>query len=373
MRAEEAANISFKSDTAEIILSGNWNTAHIAALESEITSRLQLLKDKLIYINGSGIKQFDTAGAWLLQQICEYFNNRHIETKLIDFSDKHQKLLRLIKSHLTLPPKPVKPLGFVGDMGYWVMDLFGETKRLLSFVGELTFTILFLLRHPKQIRWRAVFNIVENTGAKALSIIALLSFLIGVVLAYEMGLQLENYGANIFIVDLMGLAILREFAPLLAAIIIAGRSGSAFTAQLGLMKSNQEVDALQTLGISPLELLAAPRIIGLVIAMPLVTIWSGAFGVLGGMVMSKTMFSINYADFIRRFGEVVELKSLVIGLCKSPIFAALIATVGCFQGFQVTGSAESIGWHTTKSVVQSIFLIIVADAIISILLSMKGI
>jgi phospholipid/cholesterol/gamma-HCH transport system permease protein len=209
-------------------------------------------------------------------------------------------------------------------------------------------------------------TIIYRNGYQALPIIFLLSFMIGVILAYQMGLQLKNYGANIYIVDLLGLSILREFGPLITAIMVAGRTGSAFTAQLGIMKVNQEIDALNTMGVTPAELLILPRIAGLLITLPLLTIWSDISAVVGGMVMSNNILNITWYDFLQRFPIVIPLKTLIIGLGKAPVFALIIASIGCFQGVRVKGSADSVGLNTTRSVVLSIFFIIVADAIFSV-------
>ena len=193
--------------------------------------------------------------------------------------------------------------------------------------------------------------------------------MIGVVITYQMGLQLRNYGANIFIVDLLGLSVLREFGPLITAIMVAGRTGSAFTAQLGIMKINQEIDALDTIGVTPAELLLVPRIIGLLISLPLLIMWANIFGVLGGMIMSNNMLNITWYDFLHRFSNVIPLRALLIGLGKAPIFALIIASVGCFQGMQVKENADSVGQNTTRSVVMAIFFIIVADATFSVIFS----
>ena len=192
-------------------------------------------------------------------------------------------------------------------------------------------------------------------------------------MSYQIGLQLSNYGASIYVVDLLGISVLREFGPLITAIIIAGRSGSAFAAQIGSMKIQEEIDALQTIGISPIRRLVVPRILGLIIVLPLLVVWADLFGLLGGMIMSKMTFDIPPATFLTRLVSHTYLTNYLIGLVKTPVFAALIATVGCFRGFAVTGSSVSVGRETTKSVVQSIFLIIVADALFSIVFSTVGV
>ncbi len=238
-----------------------------------------------------------------------------------------------------------------------------------AFIGQIGISSLTQLRHPSRIRWKYFFNVIDKNGFRALPIIGFLSFLIGVVLSYQIGVELQAYGANIFIIELIGISILREFGPLITAIIIAGRTGSAYTAQLGLMNVKEEIDALRTMGHSPIELLVLPRVFGLIVIMPLVIVWADIFGVLGGMFMSKHAFEITYTTFLHQFPEDVSLTSFMIGMGKAPVFAAIIATVGCFHGFGVRGSSESIGSQTTKSVVIAIFLIIIADAAFSIVFS----
>lgn len=244
-----------------------------------------------------------------------------------------------------------------------------EFYRFLEFIGEVTLTFFRLLKTPKYIPFRSIVSVIETAGVYALPIIALLSFLIGMTLTYQMGLQLKSYGANIFIVDLLGLSILREFSPLMTAIIVAGRSGSAFTAQLGTMKIREEIDALRTMGVKPSELLILPKLIGLIIVLPLLTIWSILFGIFGGMIVSNHMLHVSYFDFLHRFYEAIPVRYFYTGMIKTPVFGILIAAIGSFRGLQVSSSGDSVGTQTTKSVVQSIFFIIVFDAIFSILYS----
>jgi phospholipid/cholesterol/gamma-HCH transport system permease protein len=195
----------------------------------------------------------------------------------------------------------------------------------------------------------------------------------GVVIAYQGGLQLQAYGANIFIVELVCLTMLRELAPLITAIMVAGRTGSSFTAQIGTMQVTEEVDALRTIGIDPMDMLVLPKLLALVIALPLLTIFADILSIFGGMVMAKFLLNVSFSEFLKRIPEAVTVTSLMIGVGKAPVFAAIIALVGCYQGFQVSGSADSVGRHTTDSVVQSIFLVIAADAAFSIVLGSFGV
>ena len=209
-------------------------------------------------------------------------------------------------------------------------------------------------------------------GAFFGSFVGLLSFLIGMVIAYQGSVQLARYGANIFIADLVGHAILRELAPMMAAIIVAGRSGSAYAAQIGTMKVTEEIDALRTMGVSPLELLVLPKLIALMIALPLLTVFADFTGVLGGMLVASTQLDVDVNTFLDRFDDAIKASTFLFGVGKAPVFAAIIALVGCHAGFQARGSADSVGRQTTVSVVQSIFLIIVADAIFSIVANVAG-
>lgn len=361
---------TWNSQSRHLTCQGEWILTHIATIKKQF-KKIIWPSSGDITIDGQGITKMDSAGAWLLSSELKKLTDNKLTIHIQNFSEQQQKLLSLIKKQLEKKfelPK-VKIPSWLARIGKDAIEQFKEFLNFLAFIGHLTFEALRVTASPKHLRWRALVNVIDKTGYQALPIIALLSFMIGVVIAYQMGLQLRKYGANIFIVDLVGLAVLREFGPLLAAIMIAGRSGSAFTAQLGIMKINQEIDALNTMGVTPAELLLLPRIVGLLIALPLLTIWSDLFGVIGGMLMSKNMFDVSWYDFLHRFQREVPLRALIIGLGKSPVFALIISSIGCFEGMKVSGSAESVGKLTTRSVVLSIFFIIVADAIFSILFS----
>ena len=241
---------------------------------------------------------------------------------------------------------------------------------MLSFIGETATAIAKSVIEPKRIRWRPILFNIRTAGFDALPIVGLLSFLLGVVVAYQGADQLRQYGANIFVADLVGLSMLREFSPLITAIIIAGRSGSAYAAQIGTMAVTEEIDAMRTLGISPQEMLVLPKLIALIIALPLLTVFADVLGVFGGMLMASQQLDVGFVEFLDRFVKAVSPTAFMVGVGKAPVFAAIIAIVGCFQGFKTKGGADSVGRQTTRSVVQSIFLVIVADALFSIAFSM---
>jgi phospholipid/cholesterol/gamma-HCH transport system permease protein len=354
----------------QLKLGGEWTLHHLPPLERHMVRVLKERPTTLI-LDGSQISGMDTAGAWYLYHLIAAFEKRHIPVKIQGLKADQQKLLEIIGRFLkkvSWPELPARP-NLLARVGIATMLRWEETCAWLAFQGEVFVYLWASIREPSRIRWAYFLNIIETNGYHALPIIGFLSFLIGVVLTYQTGLQLKIYGANIFIIPLLGIAVLREFGPLIAAIIVVGRTGAAYTAQLGLMKVNEEVDALRTMGHSPAEFLVIPRILGLLVALPLLTVWADIFGILGGMIMSKNLLSINYYDFLSRFPSEVTLTTFNIGLIKAPVFALIIALVGCYHGFQVAGSSESIGAHTTRSVVMATFLIIVADAIFSIVLS----
>lgn len=348
-----------------LVCRGDWTLQTFVDI-SNILQTTRIPKD-LTHINGKNIETLDSAGALLLRKSTK--DNSDI--KFEEFSEKHSKLLQLITKpdakSFELPPEEKK--AFLDRLGRTTVARVIHFIKFLDFVGEAALAKLRVLRNLERFPWKSLISTMDTAGIQALPIIALLSFSIGVVLAYQLGLQLKLYGANVFIVELLGMAILREFAPLMAAIIVAGRSGSAFTAQLGTMKIREEIDALKTMGLSPSELLILPKIIGLLLVLPLLTIWSSIFAVFGGMVVANSMLQINYIGFLERFYQFVPVSYYATGLVKAPVFGLIIAAIGCYQGMQVFGSANSVGEKTTTSVVQSIFFIIIVDAAFSILFS----
>jgi phospholipid/cholesterol/gamma-HCH transport system permease protein len=245
----------------------------------------------------------------------------------------------------------------------------GQAWALLQFVGETAMAALGSLRHPARIRWRPVAFNIRSAGVDALPIVGLLAFLLGVVVAYQGAGTLRTFGASIFVADLVGLSMVREFAPLITAIIVAGRSGSAYAAQIGTLVVTEEMDALRTIGIAPQELLVLPKLVALVIALPLLTVCADLLGVAGGMLMAQVRLDVGSTEFLDRLVKAVALRDYLIGLLKAPVFAAIIVVVGCFLGFRTQGGADGVGQQTTRSVVWSIFLVIVVDAAFSVALS----
>ncbi|HUK04561.1 MAG TPA: ABC transporter permease, partial [Burkholderiales bacterium] len=292
------------------------------------------------------------------------------EVRVEGLRPEFEALLQLVAARTSAGTAPVPPApGALARLGRRAWEGMRGAYGLIEFVGQATVALARALRAPHRLRWRAILYNVQSAGFEALPITGMLVFLLGIVIAYQGAEQLRRVGANIYIADLVGLAMVRELAPLITAIIVAGRSGSAYTAQIGTMKVTEEIDALRTIGIGPLDLLVLPKALALAVALPLLTVYTDAMGVLGGMVMARAQLDVSFATFLERLGEAVSLTSYLIGIGKAPVFALIIALVGCYQGFQVAGSAQSVGQRTTVSVVQSIFLVILTDALFSIAFS----
>lgn len=360
-------------DPKQALCFGAWTYHTIPALQAS-TDLIRHSTTNLEIINGEKIDVLDSAGALFLYQFVRKLERRGQRISLEGFKEEHKSLLELVSTeeheiHREPEVKLATAPNSFAIIGHETIIKLFQIKEYLTFTGMIVVNFYKRFFHPREILIRGIFNSIEDIGFRAMPIIALLSFLIGVVLAYQLGNQLQLYGANAYVVNLIGVAVLREFGPLITAIIGAGRTSSAITAQIGTMKVNEEIDALITMGFSPIEVLVLPKIVGALIAIPLLMVWADIFGVLGGMFMTRYFFGTNYGDFLMRFRDVIDLPTFMVGFSKAPAFALIIAVVGCFQGLKVGMDADSVGKQTTKSVVQALFLIIIADAIYSVIYS----
>ena len=367
-------NIEFDTEKKEYVCHGEWTISNLdqllAHFEQIITPKTT---QKSMVINGQQIKAFDSAGALaIIRCMNTLAQSTSKKISLVGFTPRQESLIKLVEQQensldYKTPVEKAKNVFYY--IGQEAINKVSQVDGIIILIGDLSIKIFEAARSLKRFHYPSIISNIYSAGIQALPIVALLSFLIGVVLAYQMGLQLQTYGANIYIAYLSGLAIFREFSPLITAIIVAGRTSSAFTAQIGSMKINEEIDALYTMGLSPTELLVTPKLLALMIVFPLLIFWSDVFGIFGAMFMSQTMLKVTYVDFLIRLQDTVGFKQMMLGLYKAPTFALIIALVGCFQGFAVQSSADNIGSQTTKSVVQALFLIIVADAIYSVIYS----
>ncbi len=358
----------------ELVLSGRWTAHSVSALEGRMRE-IRVDRGAAVALDATRIEALDSAGAWLLQALLLRLRAEGAVVAVKGLRAGFARLLEAVAQPAAAPadalaPPPAGRFTLLAGIGRPVVAAWEQTTALLAFVGESALALASGLAHPRRLRWRPILFNIRSAGFDALPIVGLLSFLLGVVVAYQAADQLRRYGANIFVADLVGLSMLREFAPLMTAIIIAGRSGSAYAAQIGTMAVTEEIDAMRTIGIAPLELLVLPKVIALVIALPLLTVFADLMGVFGGMVMARAQLGVSYAEFLDRFAKAISVTSYLIGIGKAPVFAAIIAVVGCFQGMRTHGGPDSVGRQTTRAVVQGIFLVIVADALFSVAFSL---
>ena len=316
-------------------------------------------------VDATDLKRLDTAGALEILQLA---GGPEAEVKTAQ--QGHADLFKVVKQSMCVPPKP----RHVDFLTHWLeelgRDLVGLGKQLANlcaFIGEIIVVFLEACVNPKRFRIGAVVRQMFEVWVKALLIVGVLCFLIGVVIAYQGVQQLRQFGAETFTVEAVGIGMFRELGVLLTAIIVAGRSGSAFTAQIGTMQVNQEIDAMRTIGLNPIEWLVLPRILALVLSMPLLAFWGDMTGLLGGAVACTVYLDFTFVQFFDRLRDTVGIWHFYTGMIKSPVFGFIIAAIGCFEGLQVHGSAESVGQLTTRSVVESIFCVIVLDAVFSII------
>lgn len=315
----------------------------------------------------------DSAGALALARQVDRLEQAGWDVGLTALPEAQRKLITLLKSRLPdLSEAAPTRESALARLGRRTVGKLIEANAFLAFIGELVSRGGRLALSPWRIRWREVVAEIEAAGLRAVGIIGLLSFLVGMVTAYQAGAVLQNYGANVLIVDLVGIITLREMGPLLTAIIVAGRTGSSYTAQLGTMRITEEIDALRAIGVPPFDMLILPKVIALMVIMPLLTVFANLMGIVGGSVIAASRFDVSYAMYFDRLPEVVGLTPLILGLVKTPIFAIVIALIGCMQGMRVSGSALAVGRATTVAVVQAIFLVIVLDALFSVLFNLLG-
>lgn len=348
--------------------SGAWVLQAIGPLESRL-GELEAGGPAEMVIDASGIDALDTSGAWLLQRTIRALERAGHRARVAGLRPEFESLLHVIAARALAPQAPPARAPLLARFGRTMWRGLTDVAGLVAFVGEGAIVALRAATHPGRIRVKPILHNLQAAGVEALPITGLLSFLLGIVIAYQGAEQLQRFGANIYVADLVGLSMVRELSPMMTAIIVAGRSGSAYAAQIGTMKATEEIDALRTVGVVPFELLVLPKVLALAIALPLLTAYTDVTGILGGMVMARAQLGVGFDTFLGRLQEAITLKSYLIGIGKAPVFAAIIAIVGCYQGLQVGGSAESVGRQTTVAVVQSIFLVIVADAMFSIVFS----
>lgn len=356
---------------------GAWTIAESARLDRELNA-IDLAANGDIAIDASKISRLDSAGAWLLLRTRRALEAKGARISNFQLPDMYRPLLdSLDRPRKSEPHKSRIPAGFRGRLykiGRATVLAYTQTVEMLAYLGRVTVETGEAIVRPRgNLRIAALFHQIEETGINALPIVGLLAFLIGIVLAYQGADQLKRFSSEILTINLLGVGVLRELGGLITAIIVAGRSGSAFTAHIGTMRVNEEIDAMQTMGLNTVDNLVLPRILGLVIVLPLLTFYADIMAMIGGAVMCYFQLGITIPVFLRQLHEAVTVNTMMVGLIKAPVFAFVIALVGCYEGFQVERNAASVGLLTTRSVVEAIFLVIVIDAAFSVMFSVLGI
>ena len=355
-------------------LAGEWTVRTIGRVEADMFRTLGNAGATIAGVDLAGVTRMDTAGALLIRKA---LRQAGLDQSVLAVPDEqHRRLIDLAGSGAEGPgeqPKAWAVAVFLNSIGKTIVTEYHLAWKLVAFLGHYIVACASALRRPSAVPFTSLAHHMEQVGVSAVPIVALLSFLIGLVIAYMGAQQLAWFGAQIFVINLVEIVTLRELGVLLTSIVIAGRSGSSFTAEIGAMVANEEVAAMQTMGLSPMLRLAFPRITALVVMLPALVFLADIMGILGGGVATWMTMGLSPSAYAARMQEIVNPNNFWIGLGKAPFFALIIGTVGCFQGFQVTGSAESVGRLTTQSVVESIFLVIVLDALFAIFFSALGV
>lgn len=364
---------SLGEDTV-VRLSGALLTEFLAEMERPFAQ--VAAQSKAVRIDLSGLTAMDTGGAWMVTHLQERLAGAGADVALVGATDERMALIHTVSA--ATPDEDVQEAASVHawawleDWGKALVAGWQNALSLVSFLGETLVALARELTQPHKLRWASLVTHMQDTGFNAVPIVALMGFLIGVVLAFQGATQLQQFGAEVFVVELIAISVLRELGILLTAIIVAGRSGSAFTASVGSMKVQQEIDAMQTLGLDPVRVLVVPRVLALLIMLPLLGFVANVFGLFGGALMSWINLGVSPGMFITRLYENTDVTHLIVGMIKAPFFALVIGVVACWQAFQVQSSSTSVGRRTTSSVVQGIFLVIALDALFSIFFAELG-
>ncbi|WP_277373564.1 ABC transporter permease [Pseudomonas sp. AA-38] len=362
--------------TSGLRLGGDWTLAHYGLLEPQVLALRERLRGEEA-VDLSALAALDTAGAGLLVELFGSQRLRQLSLQA-ELSEQRRALLLAVADAMAGEEPPVehaKPSAMrevLGHIGVEMQEMWEQTTALLGFIGLALSSLLASLLRPRSWRVTALLANLEQCGLNAVPIVALLTFMVGAVVAFLGATILADFGASIYTVNLVAFSFLREFGVLLTAILLAGRTANAFTAQIGSMKANEEIDAIRTLGLDPIELLVLPRLLAMLIALPMLTFVAMLSGLLGGGMVCAVALDIPPVMYLSILQENVELQHFLVGILKAPIFAFLIALIGCLEGFKVSGSAQSVGEHTTSAVVQSIFVVILLDALAALFLMEMG-
>jgi len=370
---ERLASLEPGERGATLRLAGDWRLPGIEAAAAALSA---LPKTRpVVAVDGGGLAAFDTAGALATLRYLQGIGTDPRAATPVNFTPRHRRILDVVAAQLGGVTGVVKPRrhGFLTALGRETAALAGLIVGYVQFLGYTAAGFATALAHPRRLRPKELAAQFLRVGITAIPVVSLVTFLIGVVFAYLLGLQAEKYGASIFVVDGVAIGMAREFSPILVAVIIAGRSGAAFTAQLGTMRLTEETDAIRVLGLSPMDVLILPRVFAIVVALPLLVFVGDVMGNLGAMLMADRTLGIVPATYVDRLQEALNLRHVVAGLVKAPVFALFIAIIGIRMGMTVSNDTRSIGINTTATVVQSIVSVILLDALFAVIFQQLGI
>jgi len=367
-----------RADGDRLTLSGagEWTATQALRLEHLVAAQSDHAEARRVTIDMAAVKRLDTYGAWLLERLVRDFKSRGAATEVVGLSETYRPLMDevrgidLAKWDAHDESNPIS--NALGSIGATIYTVFHSFHAVLNMLGAVAVAFGRVLTHPRRFRFTSMVHHLDNAGWRAVPIILMITFLIGCIIAQQGIFHFSKFGADIYVVDMVGILVMREIGVLIVAIMVAGRSGSAFTAELGSMKMREEVDALRTMGFDPVEVLALPRIMALVIALPILTFIGSLAALYGGGLVAWLYGGIDPDVFLQRLREAITIDHFKVGLIKAPFMALVVGIVACVQGFEVKGSAESLGLQTTASVVESIFLVIVLDGFFAIFFAAIG-
>ncbi|MDY6838458.1 MAG: MlaE family lipid ABC transporter permease subunit [Thermodesulfobacteriota bacterium] len=364
-----AASIRVEGQEPEgltLTIEGRLDSNTTAKLWHEATEAISKMSPSRILVDASKMDYCDVSGIGLLVEILRHKQRTGAEVEIRGLQERFQQLLHLFDTSKfgEEPGRKQRPGRLPEEVGRSVFRFWQDTHDLVVFVGELTFSLGLALRHPGRIRWKDAFLAGEATGVNALPIVALVSFLVGLIMAFQAVIPMRRFGAEIFVADLVGLAMVRELGPLMTAIVLTGRSGSAFAAELGTMKVNEEIDALNTMGLDPVRFLVVSRVLAALAMTPLLTVFADFIGVMGGSLVLRSL-GYPFVTYFNQFASAVDQVDLVGGLVKSVVFGIMVAGIGCLRGLQTRTGPAAVGESATRAVVSGIILIVIVDGIFS--------
>ncbi|MCU0803946.1 MAG: ABC transporter permease [Burkholderiales bacterium] len=371
--ADSRVRLEDREGRARLCLEGNWRVTSLPAIDAALDGLKPARRVEAL--DGAGLEALDTAGALALLRFVQSTGADPVETPRENFSARHRRILEVVAASLerVVAGTETRRPGVFAGIGRHATEIAGLLLGHLSYLGLTAAGLWHLLLNPRRLRVKELAAQFEQVGINAVPVVALVTFLIGVVFAYLLGLQAEKYGASIFVVDGVGLGMAREFSPIIVAVIVAGRSGAAFTAQLGTMRLTEETDAIRVLGLSPMDVLVIPRLLALMVALPLLVFVGNIMGNFGAMFMADTMLGITPTTYVERLQTAVRARHYVVGLVKAPVFAFFISIIAIRMGMTVSRDTRSIGINTTSTVVQSIVSVILLDAVFAVVFQKLGI